>query len=233
MKKITIAILMLLGSFSMASAELGVKIGASMNIAVFHATGSDLDASAPTADTNGVAARTQSEDATGVAGFSSFFIEKDLTFLPGPLGRFSVGYDFVDKALEGDSKETRSSLDAGAAVAVNTDKTQIVKIAFENMSTTYVTFNITDTLYVKTGSISVDLVTKENLGTGGTYGDETLSGSMAGIGMSHMFDNGIFFRTEGTLIDIDSATAQTSGDHTIDINDISGASARFSVGKAF
>ena len=230
MKKITIAILMLLGSFSMASAELGVKIGASMNIAVFHATGSDLDASAPTADPNGVAARTQSEDATGVAGFSSFFIEKDLTFLPGPLGRFSVGYDFVDKALEGDATETRSSLDSAST---NTDKTNVVKIAFENMSTTYVTFNITDTLYVKTGSISVDLVTKENLGTGGTYGDETLSGSMAGIGMSHMFDNGIFFRTEGTLIDIDNATAQTSGDHTIDINDISGASARFSVGKAF
>ena len=231
MKKITIAILMLLGSFSMASAELGVKIGASMNIAVFHATGTDTDASSPL--TEGLNSATQSEDATGVAGFSSFFIEKDLTFLPGPLGRFSVGYDFVDKALEGDSKETRSSLDAGAAAAVNTDKTQIVKIAFENMSTTYVTFNITDTLYVKTGSISVDLVTKENLGTGGTYGDETLSGSMAGIGMSHMFDNGIFFRTEGTLIDIDNATAQTSGDHTIDINDISGASARFSVGKAF
>ena len=47
------------------------------------------------------------------------------------------------------------------------------------------------------------------------------------------YKNGIFFRTEGTLIDIDNATAQTSGDHTIDINDISGASARFSVGKAF
>jgi len=230
MKKITIAILMLLGSFSMASAELGVKIGASMNIAVFHATGSDLDASAPTADTNGVAARTQSEDATGVAGFSSFFIEKDLSFLPGPFGRFSIGYDFVDKALEGDATETRSSLDSAST---NTDKTNVVKIAFENMSTTYVTFNITDTLYVKTGSISVDLVTKENMATDASFGDESLSGSMSGIGMSHMFDNGMFFRAEGTLIDIDSATAQTSGDHTVDINDISGASARFSVGKAF
>ena len=228
MKKITIAILMLLGSFSMASAELGVKIGASMNIAVFHATGTDTDASSPL--TEGLNSATQSEDATGVAGFSSFFIEKDLAFLPGPFGRFSIGYDFVDKALEGDATETRSSLDSAST---NTDKTNVVKIAFENMSTTYVTFNITDTLYVNTGSISLDLVTKENLGTGGSFKDESLSGSMGGIGMSHMFDNGMFFRAEGTLIDIDSATAQTSGDHTVDINDISGASARFSIGKAF
>tara|TARA_B100000787_G_scaffold164874_1_gene148086 strand:- start:924 stop:1610 length:687 start_codon:yes stop_codon:yes gene_type:complete len=228
MKKITIAILMLLGSFSMASAELGVKIGASMNIAVFHATGTDTDASSPL--TEGLNSATQSEDATGVAGFSSFFIEKDLAFLPGPFSRFSIGYDFVDKALEGDATETRSSLDSAST---NTDKTNVVKIAFENMSTTYVTFNITDTLYVKTGSISLDLVTKENLGTGGSFKDESLSGSMGGIGMSHMFDNGMFFRAEGTLIDIDSATAQTSGDHTVDINDISGASARFSIGKAF
>ena len=84
MKKITIAILMLLGSFSMASAELGVKLGASLNIGVFHATGTDLDASSPTTGAAGGAATTQSEDATGVAGFTSFFIEKDLSFLPGP-----------------------------------------------------------------------------------------------------------------------------------------------------
>ena len=230
MKKITIAILMLLGTFSMASAELGVKIGASMNIAVFHATGTDTDASSPSAEAAGGAGTVQSKDATGVAGFTSFFIEKDLAFLPGPFARFSIGYDLVNQDMEKSVNETRSSLDAGNT---NTDKTNKVAIAFENMATTYVTFNITDSLYVKTGSVSVDLVTKENLGTGGSYGDEALSGSMAGIGMSHMFDNGIFFRTEGTLVDIDNATAQTSGDHTIDINDISGASARFSLGKAF
>ena len=230
MKKITIAILMLLGTFSMASAELGVKIGASMNIAVFHATGTDTDASSPSAEAAGGAGTVQSKDATGVAGFTSFFIEKDLAFLPGPFARFSIGYDLVNQDMEKSVNETRNSLDSAST---NTDKTNKVSIAFENMSTTYVTFNITDSLYIKTGSVSVDLVTKENLGTGGSYGDEALSGSMAGIGMSHMFDNGFFLRTEGTLVDIDNATAQTSGDHTIDINDISGASARFSLGKAF
>ena len=231
MKKLTIAILLVLGTFSMASAELGIKIGASMNIGVFHANGSDTDASSPTVDVATLgAATTQEEDATGVAGFSSFFIEKDLAFLPGPFGRFSIGYDMVNEDMTGTSTETRASLDAAST---STDKTNVVKIAFENMSTTYVTFNITDSLYVNTGSISVDLITKENLGTGGTYGDETLSGSMAGIGMSHMFDNGIFFRTEGTLMDIDDPKAQTSGDHTIRIKNIEGATARFSIGKSF
>ena len=130
MKKITIAILMLLGSFSMASAELGVKLGASLNIGVFHATGTDLDASSPTTGAAGGAATTQSEDATGVAGFTSFFIEKDLSFLPGPFARFSIGYDYVNEDMEGSSTETRSSLDSAST---NTDKTNTVKIAFENI----------------------------------------------------------------------------------------------------
>jgi hypothetical protein len=230
MKKITIAILMLLGSFSMASAELGVKLGASLNIGVFHATGTDLDASSPTTGAAGGAATTQSEDATGVAGFTSFFIEKDLSFLPGPFARFSIGYDYVNEDMAGESTETRSSLDSANT---NTDKTNTVKIAFENMSTTYVTFNVTENLYVKAGSISVDLVTKESLGTGGSYGDESLGGDMAGIGMQQEFDNGLFVRAEGTLIDIDNPTAQTSGDHTITIKNIEGASARLSIGKSF
>ena len=230
MKKITIAILMLLGSFSMASAELGVKIGGSINIGVFHATGTDLDASSPTTGAAGGAATTQEDTATGVAGFSSFFIEKDLAFLPGPFGRFSVGFDLVNEDLSGESTETRSSLDADNT---NTDKTNVVKIAFKDMATTYVTFNVTEALYVKVGSISVDLVTDESLGTGGTYGDEKLNGDMVGIGMQQMFDNGIFLRAEGTLTELDNPTAQVSGDHTITIKNIEGASARFSIGKAF
>jgi len=228
MKKITIAILMLLGSFSMASAELGVKIGASMNIGIFHGEGTDTD-NGGTASSS--VAEVQRGDATGVAGFTSFFIEKDLAFLPGPFARFSVGYDLVNQDFESDTAENdRVSLDEDVT---STSKTNTVKIAFENMATTYVTFNITDSLYVKTGSISVDLVTKESLGTGGSYGDESLSGSMAGIGMSHMFDNGLFFRTEGTLMELDNPTAQTSGDHTITVKNIEGASARFSIGKSF
>ena len=132
--------------------------------------------------------------------------------------------------MAGESTETRSSLDSANT---NTDKTNTVKIAFENMSTTYVTFNVTENLYVKAGSISVDLVTKESLGTGGSYGDESLGGDMAGIGMEQEFDNGLFVRAEGTLIDIDNPTAQTSGDHTITIKNIEGASARLSIGKSF
>ncbi len=42
MKKIFLTISFILGSFSMVSAEIGVNLGVSGNLAVFHATGVDI-----------------------------------------------------------------------------------------------------------------------------------------------------------------------------------------------
>ena len=89
MKKITIALFILLGSFSMASAELGINIGVSAQAGLFEGKASEGSTDTLVRQTS-----TQQE---ALVGTVSYFIEKDLAFLPGFLGgigsRIHIGYD--------------------------------------------------------------------------------------------------------------------------------------------
>jgi hypothetical protein len=222
MKKIILAVSFILASFSMVSAEIGVNVGVSGNLAVFHATGVDKDT-----NTAGTSTEKSSEDATGVAGYTSFFIEKTLG------DRITIGYDYVSSSLESETSETvrmdKTTTDAQSS------KTNTVKVAFEDLSTLYVALNITENLYVKAGMATVDVITKENLATGSTYGNTSIDGSVMGVGYNNSFDNGMFFRIEGTYMDFDNAklTSQTNTDNTIELNNLEGASAKLSIGKSF
>ena len=82
MKKLTLAILLLLGSFSMVSADIGLRIGGSAEVGEFNASGTETEGDETTA--------VRKEQA--LVGMTSWFIEKQLGFLPGPLARVSIGY---------------------------------------------------------------------------------------------------------------------------------------------
>ena len=74
MKKLLISAILLLGSFSMASAELGVKIGVSGNMGEFTATGSENE--------NGTISKSAGEeDASMLGAMGSVFGEINLGFL--------------------------------------------------------------------------------------------------------------------------------------------------------
>ena len=120
MKKITIALVMLLGSFSMASAELGVNLGVSGQIGVFEATAVEHEGSTTAASRE----RSGKDDVMGAFGYGSIFIEKSL-------GRFAVGVDFVPDGLESDTSSTTrpdllSKTDGAATSVINK-----VQVAFE------------------------------------------------------------------------------------------------------
>ncbi len=87
MKKITIAILATLFSYSIASAELGISIGVSGQVGTMEASGKEVSSDGTT-ETSPVR-----ETLFGTAGF---FIEKDLKFLPIPIvNRLSVGFSNI------------------------------------------------------------------------------------------------------------------------------------------
>jgi len=222
MKKLILGVSFILASFSMVSAEIGVNLGVSGNLAVFHATGVDK-----TTNTAGTVTEKASEDATGVAGYTSFFIEKTLG------DRITVGYDYVSSSLESETSET-VRMDK-TTTDTQTSKTNTVKVAFEDLSTLYVALNITENFYVKAGMATVDVVTKESLATGSDYGNTSLDGSVMGVGYNNTFDNGMFFRVEGTYMDFDNAklTSTTNTDNTISLNNLEGASGKLSIGKSF
>jgi hypothetical protein len=229
MKKITIAILATLFSYSIASAELGVSIGVSGQVGVFSASGSESKKQ-----------EKQSQDAHGVAGYTSFFIEKKLSFLPGPLSRLSLGFDHVADTLSSEEvSTTRTDLtgatDRSVAIqGVTALVTNKAKIDFEDLNTTYLALNVTDSLYVKAGMVTVDVITKETLGTGSTYGNTSVDGTMLGIGFALNKDNGLFLRFEANHTEFDNAKVTASNtDNFVEMNNLEGAMGKVSIGKSF
>ena len=80
--------------------------------------------------------------------------------------------------------------------------------------------------------MEVDVITNENLGTGSTYGNTSLDGTMYGVGYNKTFDNSVFIRGEAMMLDFDSAK-MTSDDNTIELNNLEGAMGKISIGKSF
>ena len=229
MKKITIAILATLFSYSIASAELGVSIGVSGQVGVFSASGTESEK-----------LEKQSQDAHGVAGYTSFFIEKKLSFLPGPLSRLSIGFDHVADTLSSEEVSTARTDITGVAdtsgyvPGVGATITNKAKIDFEDLNTTYLALNVTDSLYVKAGMVTVDVITKETLGTGSTYGNTSIDGTMLGIGFALNKDNGLFMRFEANHTEFDNAKVTASNtDNFVEMKNLEGAMGKISVGKTF
>ena len=215
MKKLIIAFLaMSLGSFSIASAELGVNIGVSGQMGVFSADGSESEA-----DTK------ERSGTTTVVGYSSVFIEKTLG------SRLTIGFDYVPTALSTDTAESTRCLTLNCA----TTGVNSIKADFEDLSTVYASLNITENFYIKGGMVTVDVLTKESLATGSDYGNASLDGEMYGAGYNYDFSNGIFLRAEANVMMMDgfTLTSTTNSDNIIKLDHLNGANGKVSIGKSF
>ena len=222
MKKLLLAILITFGSFSLVSADLGVNLGISGSIGEYEAVGSEKEDTETSAK--------QKEKMLG--GMASIFIEKELTFLPGPLKRLTIGYDKVMHDIATGTKDT-GKLDQGDDGQERTVN-QKVSADISNINTIYATIRITDWLYVKSGQMKMDVATTENLGTGSSYGDTNLDGTVVGIGLTHKSDNGLFLRAEYTDTSIDGVTLTSSNTaNTVTLDGIDGTQGKISIGKSF
>jgi len=187
----------------MASAELGVNIGISGNSGIFFADAEE------TIETN----RKGSDNAVAAFGYTSIFIEKTLG------SRLSLGYEHIPNSFSTDEAEDTKRDDlAGSPEGVEGGTLNAVvnkvKVEFKNMYTVYANLNLTENLYVKAGMMSVDVLTKEELGTGGSYGDTSMDGTTYGLGYNRSFDNGMFVRAEGNYAQFDGASLTSSSGRT-------------------
>ena len=233
MKKITLAILMALFTFSITSADMGVRVGVSGLIGLYETSGKEVE--------NGETSTAAKEEMMGAMG--SVFIEKQLSFLPGPLKKISIGYDHVVHKIETGVSD-RTDIDAsrsptgtypGVGFALTQSHENSVSATLDNINTVYATLHLTDWLYVKTGAMEMDLRTTESLESGSTYGNTSLDGTMYGFGLNFVTDGGIFTRIEwnDTSIDGHVFTSETNADNKVTLNEITGTSAKVSIGKAF
>ena len=246
MKKLLISILMLSGIFTMASAEVGVKLGITAQIG-------ELETSGKETSTAGTTETSDKEKA--LFGTAGMFIEKDLAFLPGPFGRISVGYSNIahdlDLGTQSNSRakfQNSSSTEAaglgqslGADDTVATGNTEqaahSLNAKITGFSNLYAMINITDWLYVKAGTVEVDLKTKFSGSSTSSYAENhSLDGSMIGFGVESMNDNGLFFRLEYNDYNIDGKSVKNAGTDstfTATLADVKGSTTRISVGKSF
>ena len=212
MNKIIAILSLTLLSFMPAYA--GVNIGASMNAGVFHGTGQESE--------NG---ELSTEDATGAAAYASIFVEAGGE-------RFAVGIDYVPGGLSSETAETVTMDDDGNSPTATTNK---VAVDFEDLTTFYVGVMLGENFYIKGGATTVEVVTNENLGTGGAYGNTDLDGQMFGVGYVHNTDNGAFVRVEGNYLSFDSQEITNTNNSAVKVKlkNLDGLAGKISIGKSF
>jgi hypothetical protein len=219
MKKIILSIVLTVFSFTSASAEIGVNVGASGQVGVFIATAKDDDRNAA-----GALVKTQKTTDYMSAGYGSLFIEKTLG------DKFAIGIDYVPQSLETETTEVSRTTEG--ELQAQTQHENKIQVDFEDLTTFYAAFNVNENLYIKGGVASVDVITNENLGTGGSYANTNLDATMFGFGYNKNMDNGVFFRLEANYMDFDGASL-SSGDHVISLTSLHGLNGKLSIGRSF
>ena len=223
MKKTLIGLFISMFSFNVASADASFSIGLSGNAAIWGASGSELDIG--TDGTTSGADEEQSRSEYMGAMYGSVFGEVGF----GPI---FVGLEYVVGEIE--TEEASSVMDDKTTSSTSTAQTNTVKVGFDSYYTGYVGVRIFEDAYIKVGTASVDVETKENLGTGSTYGNTSLDGGMIGTGINKSLDNGMFVRAEVTYTEFDGVTLVSStGVNKITLDGLDGLTGKISIGKSF
>ena len=219
MKKLIIAIssLIMLSATSAKSLDLSPSVGISASTGVFAATGieNNFNEAGTSID------ETTKEHGAFTDDMSSIFVEVGLNEV------LSVGIDYVLHTLE--TPENVAREDGGTDA--NT-----VKAEFEDLTTVYAKLNLPlGGAYLKIGYAEVEVISKENLDSGNTHGNDKSDGLVAGIGYHHELANGIGIRAEITGMDMSDVTSNNGQTNKteIKVQDMIGARGTISLVKSF
>ena len=111
-----------------------------------------------------------------------------------------------------------------------------VSAEFNDLTTIYAKIDIPlGGTYLKIGYSEVDVVSKEVISSGNTYGDASTSGMTAGLGYNHEVSDGFSVRAELTLSEFDNVSTNNGQTNKteIKVEDMIGARATISIAKSF
>ena len=222
MKKLSLIIISGLYLFTTSAfAEIGVNIGVSGSAGIFGATAKETHTTSATGSTTA-----DSASEIAAVGYGSIFLEKEF-------GMITVGVDYVPTPFESETAETQKYDDqtANPAAAAVTAVVNTVQVDLTDLTTMYVGLNVTENAYVRFGYATMDVETNETLGTGSSYGNTSLDGTVYGVGYQKDLD-AMFVRVEGTYMDFDGVTL-TANDNTIHLKSLDGLTGKLSIGKSF
>ena len=230
MKKFLIATVVLLGSISFANAEM-FRVGVSVFGGKFEADGAKEifsgDHSSNTTTTKVTKdAKDENDTAEGAFALGSVFAEFAAN------DQLSLGVSYVPHSSSSETAENTQNKEVHAFTA---EATNTVKVSFEDLVTVYALAKVNENFYLKAGVLQVDLITEENLATGGAYDNDTLEGFTIGLGYNMDLPDGMFVRAEVAHMEIDGTTLTNKNDTTksVSADGLTGLGAAVSVGKSF
>ena len=232
MKKFLIAAVVLLGSMSLANAER-FSMGVTVTGGVFEADGaseifSGDHSSNTTTDKVTKNSASEGEDAEAAVAMGSIFFEINAN------DKVSLGVNYVPHSMDSETTENIQNLHK-TANGEDSESRNTVKVSFEDLTTVYALLNLNDNVYAKVGYVEVELITDENLQTGGAYGNTDLDGYTVALGYSMDLTDGAFLRAEASYMDLDGATLTNDNDSnkSVKADGISGYGLGISLGKSF
>lgn len=154
-----------------------------------------------------------------------------------------IGYENVpgDADLSANERKTvQTSEELAAAVVGNDSGTQKASANVGGLHQLYLIKRFGSGLTLKFGQTSADVTTKETLASGSIYGNQSVDGTIWGIGWeTSKSDNGFFMRTMYESIDFDtvnltgSQVGGTAGSFNKIKADVDVQLAKISIGKVF
>jgi len=206
------------------SADVSFSVGLAGNQGGYHARGTEFIAQ--TADQS--KAEVTSEAGVFEDSHPSLFLEVNIG------DNMSVGAEF---ALDDISTPTNTNAKvdktgtSAAALRTNT-----AKATFSDKTTVYIQARMLGGLYTKIMYHNVNVISEENLATGGAYGDATVEGLGLGIGYQYDLDDlGLFVRAEVSASGYEDVKAINTNDvdKTITVDSMYGAEGSIRIGKTF
>ena len=227
MNKLTKALLIVVTSFAFTNYASAVSFSAGVagNLQVYAGKG---------VEHNGGTTGNNLQEANGAFDSShvAIFLEGDVTDM------VTIGLEYVPEAIESpENVNVQRDGTTGGDYKGGSDKTNKASVEYEDITTLYanISLPVVEGSYLKLGYVSMDVITTESLGTGGSYNDVDLDGILVGAGYKRMGDNGLFVAVELTVADMDDVEATNTTDTTkkVQVNDIYGATASLRIGKTF
>ena len=196
--------------------SISPSIGISGSMAVYAATGTEknFNEAGTAVDT------TTDEHGAFVAEYGSIFLEAALN------DAISIGVDYVPMDFE--TPENISQEDQG--------NQRTVSARFDDLTTVYAKLNVPlGGTYLKVGYSKADVTSKENGGSGNSYGNDTTSGLTVGLGYNHEIAGGLAVRLEVTGTDFSDVKTNNGNTNKTEIivKEMIGARGTLSIVKSF
>ena len=152
---------------------------------------------------------TNTKSVSNVVVIPSLFAEFGVT------DRITIGVDYIPMTADvSDKTYTRNDIETSVtdtATTSSTSRSQKASAELSDHMTVYADVMINDEVFVKFGGVQVELETKDSLGTGSKYGDETVNGYLIGVGTKKDVDFfGKFIKLEVIYTDYDDISITSS-----------------------